>query len=407
MKENLKLAWRNIWRNRRRSIITIASIFFALFFALVMRSMQIGTYSHMVNTVIHSYTGYLQVQHKDFWSDKTIDNSFEWHDSIKQITKKIPEISGCIPRIESFALASYGLQTKGILLTGIHPEKENQLTRLKDKMVEGQYLSEGENAVLISQRLAKFLKIKINDTLVLIGQGFQGNSASGIFPVKGIVKYPSPDLDNQLVLMPIEAAQQFFSMPNRLTSLVINASSEKKVNTITKQLKSMISANDYRVMSWDEILVQIVEMIKSDSAGGLIFLGILYMIVAFGVFGTVIMMTGERKKEFGVIISIGMQKTKLAVTVWLEIIMLAIVAIIISIICSLPLIYYFYKNPIHLLNEYATVYEQYGFEPVMPFAWQPDFFIAQSVVVLSIVTITTLHPIIFILRLKEHKALKA
>lgn len=407
MKDDLKMAWRNIWRNRRRSFITVASIFFALFFALIMRSIQIGTYGHMVNTVIHSYTGYLQIQHKDFWDDKTIDNSIDWNDSLQNIITQIPEITNTIPRVESFALASYELQTKGVIVMGIHPEKENQLTKLKDKIVEGQYLTSGEQAVLVSQRLAKFLKIKINDTLVLIGQGFHGNSASGIFPVKGIVKYPSPDLDNQLVLLPIETAQHFFSMPNRITSLVVNATDEKKVKPIAKQLKYMLSNNNYRIMTWDEMLVQIVEMIKSDSAGGFIFLGILYMIVAFGVFGTVIMMTGERRKEFGVLISIGIQKSKLATIIWLEIIMLALVAIVISIICSMPIIFYFHSNPIHLLNEYASVYEQYGFEPVMPFAWQSNFFIAQSLIILSIVTITTLHPIITILRLEEHKALKA
>ena len=139
---NLKLAWRNLWRNRRRTLITSASIFFAVFFALVMRSLQLGSYDHMYKNAIESYTGYIQVQHKDFWDEKIVDNTFAFDEQLEQQILADENVAGTIPRFESFALASNGPQTKGVLVMGIDPEKEIHLSRIRDKMVKYRLSSE-------------------------------------------------------------------------------------------------------------------------------------------------------------------------------------------------------------------------------------------------------------------------
>jgi len=133
---NLKLAWRNLWRNRRRTLITSASIFFAVFFALVMRSLQLGSYDHMYKNAIESYSGYIQVQHKDFWDEKIVDNTFAYDQQLEQQLLADKNVEACIPRFESFALASNGPQTKGVLVMGVDPEKENHLSKVTDKMVK-------------------------------------------------------------------------------------------------------------------------------------------------------------------------------------------------------------------------------------------------------------------------------
>ena len=109
------LAWRNIWRNKRRTLITTGSMSFAILLALVMRSMEIGSYSYMIDSVVHSYTGHLQVHAKGYWSDKTLDNSFESSDTLAAAIGSVQGVLQVIPRLESFALASFNSKTKGVM----------------------------------------------------------------------------------------------------------------------------------------------------------------------------------------------------------------------------------------------------------------------------------------------------
>lgn len=132
---NYKIAWRNLWRNKRRTLITVASVFFAVFFALLMRSLQLGSYDHMFRNVIESYTGYIQVQNEDFKDNSTVDNAFELTPRIRQILLREKNVSDVIPRFESFALASSGALTKGVLVMGIDPEKETRLSNIKGRLV--------------------------------------------------------------------------------------------------------------------------------------------------------------------------------------------------------------------------------------------------------------------------------
>ena len=154
MKENIQLAWRNLWRNKRRTILTIASVFFAVFLALIMRSMQIGSYDNMIDNSVKNSTGYIQVHAPDYWDDKTIDNTFESNEELESQISGIENINGLIPRLESFALASSGLKTKGIGIIGTDPVKENEVTGLKNRLIEGEYFNHKKNQVLIAEKLA-------------------------------------------------------------------------------------------------------------------------------------------------------------------------------------------------------------------------------------------------------------
>ncbi len=471
MNEYLKIAWRNIWRNKRRTLITTASIFFAMFLALVMRSFQIGSYGHMIRSMVESYTGYIQIQSKDYWDDKTIDNSFEFNEQILKSVEENQNVSLVVPRLESFALASSGEQTKGVLVLGVDPEKEKMMTKLEDRLIkyrltpealklilkeelpeklkeklktlennsysntgkleldmefengdtekylpkilkhsrfENKYFHENDNGVLVADRLAKFLNLSINDTIILLGQGYHGYSAAGKYPIRGLVKIPNPELDNMLVYMNLPYCQELYSVDNRLTSLSIDLKNNKD-KSVKKTKKSLILELDqeiYAIKDWKELNPELVQQIESDNGGGLIMIGILYMIVAFGIFGTVLMMTTERRREFGVMVAVGMQKYKLGIIVTCEMIMIGLLAIVSGIIASIPIIQYYYHNPVQLTGDMAKTIENYGMEPVMPMAWQADFFLTQTLIVILLVGVAIFYPIYTITRIKVIKALR-
>jgi putative ABC transport system permease protein len=469
--KNSKMAWRNLWRNKRRTLITVASVFFAVFFALLMRSLQLGTYDHMFRNVIESYTGYIQIQNEDFWDNKIVDNSFSYTPALGETILRQKNVTGLIPRFESFALASSEGLTKGVLVMGIDPEKESLLSDVRGKMVkyrfteenlaklkeadipmklkkyldqfisksfisnssmmielgirekdsaeimpllrelsffENGYLEAGEPAILIGDRLARFLKVGLGDTLVLLGQGFQGTTAAGKFRITGIVKLPTPDLDNKIVYLPVDKCQELYNAPGMLTSLAlsIGKNDDSEIDRIITALRNEV-APPLRILAWREMNELMINQMDADNKSGMIMIVILYLVIAFGIFGTVLMMTAERRREFGVLVAVGMQKTKLSMVVAIEMFYIGLLGIISGGLAAVPVIFYGYYHPIRFTGQLATMYEDYGMEPVLPFLPPDWYFLWQSVVVAIIVLIAVIYPVRKISKMQIVNSLKA
>ncbi|MBT3242745.1 MAG: ABC transporter permease [Bacteroidetes bacterium] len=401
-----KMAWRNIWRNKRRTLITAASILFAVFFAIFMRAIQLGSYGNMVDNVVQAYTGYIQIFDHRYQEDKVIDHSIDYKDGLLDKIEAHSNVTIAVPRLESFALASSGTKTKGIMLVGTDPARDDELTNLSGKIVEGEYLKEGDTGLLVSQRLASYLKAGIGDTIVLISQGYHGIGAADQYKVQGIIKFPSPDLDNKMIFMDLGLCQEFYSAPDLISSVSLNLDNDNRLNQTVKDLQKSLG-EQYEVKSWKTILTKLVQQIEGDNAGGILMLVLLYMIVGFGIFGTVQMMTTERRKEFGVMVAVGMQKTKLGGILIIEMLLIGILGTLAGIVLSIPVVYEMYIHPITLSGEVAESIMSFGMEPIMPTAWEAGYFFSQAGVVLIIVSIAIFFPILGVTRLKVNKALRA
>ena len=401
----VSLAWRNLWRNKKRTLIAAASVFFAVLLALLMRSMQTGYYNYMIDSSVRTYTGYIQVHGKDYWEKRSLEESMVLDN---QKVKKVNEIEGVtltVKRFETFALLAYKKVTKVAQVIGIDPEAENKLTSLKDKLVKGKYLNNNSKGILLAQGLAKLMNADIGDSIVIYGQGYHGVTAAELVPVVGIVKFTLPEQNKSFSYLSIPYAQWIFSAPHRITSLSIMIENQKELEEINQKVKNLFS-NDYEVMTWRELTPDLVQAIQIDNAQGIIMLGILYLVIAFGVFGTVMMMTAERVKEFGILISIGMKKSRLFLVTTLETIFISFIGVAVGAIISLPIIIYLVNNPIPLTGEYAEAILAWGFEPILPFAIYPGMFFAQIWTVLAIALLSGLYPINFIRKLKPVEAVR-
>ncbi|OFX36215.1 MAG: hypothetical protein A2W90_23965 [Bacteroidetes bacterium GWF2_42_66] len=404
MREAFKLAWRNLWRNKRRTLITVSSIFFGVLLSAYMTSMQEGSYEKMVEIVVKFYSGYIQVHHEEYWENKSINNTFEYDQALTDKIMVNKDVDFVIPRLESFGLASSEELTKGAIVFGIDPEPENQLTGILEKITKGNYLTKNDDGVIIGEGLASYLKLQLNDTLVMISQGFHGVSAAGKFPVRGIIKHVSPELNKTIVYMALPKCQEFFSAENRLTSLVVNIKDSDMMRRTLRNLKNDIQS-PYSVMSWEEMQPEVVQQIEGDRASGVIMKAILYMVIAFGVLGTIMMMIAERKREFGVMVSVGMKKGKLATILLFETILIGLMGIASGILVALPLIQIQKANPIPFTGQAAQMMEEFGFEPYMFFSSTPEVFYHQAISVFVLTIIIAIYPVIAALRLKEIKAL--
>jgi len=290
-------------------------------------------------------------------------------------------------------------------LTGTDPVKEDSLTHLSSKVIKGRYLDNSGNGILVSEGLATFLGITTGDTLVLIGQGFHGVSAAGKYPVAGLLHFSVPQLDNQMVYMNLATAQEFFSAENRITSLSLTLKNPDEINATVADLKARTTGKDFEIMKWSEIMLEVEQQLKIKTAGGSIIIAILYIIVGFGIFGTVIMMTNERFKEFGVVVSVGMQKTRLAMILVLEMILIGLTGIIAGLVGAMPIIIYFNLYPLHIWGGMAKAFVSFCIEPLIPMALKPGFILSNVIAVLLIVLLTCIYPVRKIFKLRVVEAL--
>jgi len=374
-----------------------------------MRSLQNGTYENMIRNAVGFYTGYAKVNANGFWEEKTLDEALIDSPELRSEIASISNVKDVIPRIENFALASTGPLTKGVLVTGIDISLEDQVVDVRSKLKEGEYFdSNQDRSLIVSQGLAEFLELGIGDTMVLIGQGYRGTSAAGKYLVKGIMKFPAPDLNGNMVFMPYPLAQEFYGLESMLTSYILSMDDvgDSYVSGTLAAVSDKIGPK-YETKTWQEMLPELKSLIAADNAGGLVFLFILYVIISFGIFGTILMMTTERIYEFGVLISIGMKRWKLMFVMALEAIMIGFIGVIAGIIFSLPFLIYFFYNPINIGGDLANFTEEMNIEPLLSFSLNPSIFYTQALYVFFIAVLLSLYPIWKISRLNVINALRS
>lgn len=401
-----RLAWRNLWRNKQRTFITMAAVVLAVLLATVMRSLQEGTYSQMIDNVVGSYLGYIQVHQSGYWDEQVLDNSFSEDPKMVTTLATHPAVEKTIPRLESFALASSGLESRGALVIGIEPNQEDGFSNLMKRISAGSYLAGDESAALIGEGLSNTLKLGVGDTLILLGQGYRGATAAGKYPIKGLVSFGSPELSNRIVFLPLGQAQEMYAAPGQLTSLILQPEQPRKALKVAGDLQTVVDTQAYEIMDWQAMSPELIQMIEADRGGGVLMIGVLYMVVGFLIFGTVLMMTAERKYEFGVMVAIGLKQGQLTRMVMVETVMVALLGVLAGSLISLPIVYYFHVNPIRM-DAMAEAYAEFGIEPILPAAIDPSIFTSQAITVGIIAILVSLYPALRLLRLNPRHAMRA
>lgn len=402
----LKMAWRNIWRNKRRTFITMTSVSFAVILAIIMRSTITGTFQKMVSDVVGISSGYLQIHKKGYWSERSVDNTFEESNKLYAIIHAEKEITAWSPRLECFALASSSNRTRGIMVMGVYPDKENEVTHLKEKIIAGKYISNDDKGILIPEGLSSYLHLKIHDTIILLGQGYHGSMAAAKYPVRGIIKLGSPDLNKSICWLPMACSIDFLGTGKRLSSISLILKKEKNMESVRKRLMNKASHNN-EIMTWKEMLPDLDQFIEADSSAHIITINILYFIIAFGIFGTILMMLNERMREFGILVAVGMKKRILSFIVFIEIVMISLLGAILGMICAFPLVLYFHFNPIRFTGDLVKGYEDYGMEPIIPASIDLINFTSQAYTVFSITLILSVYPFYKINKIRVIKAINS
>jgi ABC-type lipoprotein release transport system permease subunit len=373
-----------------------------------MRALQFGFYDKLIETVVESYAGYVEIHADGFWDNQSLDNSMQVDQQLLDDIQSVEGVENIVQRLQTFSLISGGEKTKGVVINGINLSEEQKITDWNKKMVSGSF-DLSDNEIIIAKGIAEFFDISEDDTLILYGQGYRGMMAAGKYPVKGVIDLKNPDLNKIGLFMTMESVRNYVSSDEISTHIIIGKEKYYDEGKIVEDL-GLILSEDYEVMTWKETLPEIEQTITADSAGGLIMAFILYVIVVFGMFGTVLMMTEERKYEFGVLISIGMSRIRLFGIILVETIILSMVGVVLAVMVTYPISIYYNINPIDmaiLMGDGAVqMIEEMGFSPMIPMSISWDIPLSHSLVIFIFSLLISIYPAIKISKLNPVKSMK-
>jgi putative ABC transport system permease protein len=402
----ISLAWRNLWRNKRRTIITITAIVFAVLAAVLMQSLNRGSYEVMIDRMVSFNTGYIQIQDYRFDDEASLDNSFFYDQEVREsILNADNRIENIVPRIETFMLAANDVSTRGSIVFGIDHDKEHQFNEIKNYLVEGRFFESGEQATVLGSGMASRLQLSVGDTLALMGQGRFGMSASGLFEITGILDHPIRDMNNSAVYLPLDTAQELLSAEDHITAILITPQSERHTEAIAESIRQNLENEELVAFTWPELLPEILELMEMDLAVPRLLTVVLYIVIGFGFLGTILTMTMERLREFGVLLSVGMKRVHLASVLFIETLLFSVLGVLFGLAVAWSILKLI--DPINLTGEAAQAVIDLGYDPVIPMSFAPDQFYIQGLYVFLIAMLVFLFPLLKISNLNILEAARS
>jgi ABC-type lipoprotein release transport system permease subunit len=358
---DITMALRNIWRNPRRTALTLGAIAFACLVLVFMLSFQFGCYEAMINTSVKISTGHLQVQAEGYLKDREIHQAIASPSELARILDSTPGIEAWTIRSNAFALVSSARRTTGVLISAIDPEKEKRVSTMAALVRKGTFLDKNKPyGTLLGERLARNLGVTTGDELTLLGQGKDGSVAASVMTVQGIFESGVEDMDRNVLLMNLADFNDVFTMDGAAHLAVITVSSLKMVSTVKKNLSKRLNAIDHlRVYDWMEILPGLLQSIQMDLVSGSIMYLILVIVVAFSIFNTFLMSIFERTREFGVMMAFGTTPGRLMRLVMLESAAITVFGIVLGMILGSLVTLYYQSHGIYIEGT-ADILRQYG-----------------------------------------------
>lgn len=413
MKLILKMAWRNLWRNWRRSFITILAIVFATLASIAMRGIQSGTYDANIKRTVEMYSGYIQIQLEGYKENPTIRKSFKVTSKISQPMATSDKIEAWAPRVMGDGLVGFKEYSTGAAIAGIDPELESLVSNLHEKVNAGRWLSgKASGEIVLGYKLLDKLNAEIGDTIVTLTSGYDGSMGNKLFKIVGTTKIGMEEYDNMSTFIGFDDAQELMAMQERVNVIALKLNDLDDIQDVKQNLKT--SLKDYKtsndksivVLDWGEVMPEFKQTIEFDNASGVLYLGLLILIVAFGILNTMVMSITERFNEFGIMLAIGMKHAQLVITMFFEVLFLSLIGIIAGNLLGFGINYYLVQNPIHLGEDMVEMYEQFGFLPMMYSSIDPAIFINTTISIFLIALIVFIYPAIKLYKLEPLKGIR-
>ena len=329
-----RLAWRNLWRRKRRTWLTVGAMVFSNVILVFLISMQLGMYAMMIDNTVRAQTGHLQVQARGYIDDhkirQVVPDVIDLADSLRR-ELGTDEVTA---RASAFALVSSADRSYGLEISGVQPEHEPDVSSLPGLVKQGRFLHDPDAAeIVIGSIMARNLRAKVGDELTIMGSGRDGSFAAAVVTVVGIFTSGVPDIDRSFAEVPLRFFQDVFSMDGAGHAVVIMAPSLIQVGAVRKQVEALLPAGENLVVhDWDALLPGLKQAIQADFASAWFMYAVLIVLVAFSVLNTQLMSVLERTKEFGIVMSLGVTPGRLGRLVMLETSLMAVLGMVLGMV---------------------------------------------------------------------------
>lgn len=334
----LKLALRNLYRNFRRTLLTVLSMSVGYIVLVATLSLSEGSYSNTIRLFTEQQTGDLQVHADNYLARPGLHKVITDVDSISPAISLLPQVVSVSPRIYSAVLAYGESKSYPAQLVGLGSLRDQQL--LQRRLSQGQVAgldrvdTDQRFGLIVGQNLARQLRLGMGNEIVLISEGLDGSIANDLFYIAGIVD-AKHKADATRVYLSLPVAQEFLTMGQSVHQLVVRLQSPDGARDIAKRLNGQFDQR-YRASPWQEIEETFYNSMQADKQGGHFAIMIVMLIVSVGVLNTILMSVLERVREFGVIMALGTPVRQVAALIITESMLLALAACILGGLIALP-----------------------------------------------------------------------
>jgi ABC-type lipoprotein release transport system permease subunit len=327
----ITLALRNIWRNKRRSLLTISVMVVSSSLLILSLGVFSGMFLDMLASATEQYHGHLVISKKEYQEDRDMFAHFFPSAKLLNRIKDLEEVTGTSPRLRGFGLISHGQSTYPVEMLGIRPALEKQVTTLEDYLVSGAFLASnpGDGAV-IGKGLAKKLGVKPGDELVFVTQAADGSIGNDLLEITGIFATGDAGHDNTLVLVGLTWLQRVMVLEDRVHELAISVTDAMQATAIARTLDTQLP-KDLKALDWGEMLPEMREAIATYDVSRMILVIILYMATGLGILDTFFMSVMERTREFGILMAIGMRPWHIRTMVLLETLAMGVLSLVLGV----------------------------------------------------------------------------
>ncbi len=402
----IKLAWRNIFRNKRRTFIAGIAIGIGLAALIFTDATVIGMGDNMIESATASYLGEGQIHRAGYLDTHEIDQTIVRPDSVMARLRKQPKVAAFTPRVMSFAMISSPANMSAISLVGVQPSTERDLSQIDDAIIDGAYFEDdgNEREVIIGTKLAELLEVELGDRVVLTAaQAHTGDLAQEMFRISGIVLFNVDDIDKGMAFIRLGKAQTMLNLTGEIHEIALKFTDHNVARDENRPFWSKFSTDGNEAVGWPLLLPELSAALELTQFSAILVGFILFGVVALGIVNTLFMSLYERMYEFGVMRAVGTRPFVLGRLVFFEAGALAAISIVLGIILGFVVTAICAATGIDYIGiEFAGVTFRKLLYPVMTVSQ----FIYYPIAVFIFTSLISLYPALYAARLTPAEAMR-